>query len=237
MLRDQHSVVIEYLAPGQEVLTQDYLSGLWKESAVVLSKRDDGRSYWVRDYQGRSFIRERRRLKAVSQSADNPKETPTNHIQISVSRVNMAWQLNNKTPKAKLHRLPQSVVRSASHQPLLVQQQQLRDNASICVCYLPDSFQPQSRFHSTDFYNLDHPKGLKPRLQHYIVSSDSILSSSGSNGITHGPAFPQRSLWRSDQVHCPGSPTVSSRQEHPRSELSGGIQRSDNSHRVPDFTS
>ena len=41
-LRDQHSMVIEDLAPGQEVLTQDYLSGLWKESAVVLSKRDDG---------------------------------------------------------------------------------------------------------------------------------------------------------------------------------------------------
>ena len=65
MLRDQHSVVIEYLAPGQEVLTHDYLSGLWKESAVVLSKRDDGRSYWVRDNQGQSFIRGRRRLKAV----------------------------------------------------------------------------------------------------------------------------------------------------------------------------
>ena len=37
-LRDQHSVVIEDLAPVQEVLMQDYLSGLWKESAVVLSK-------------------------------------------------------------------------------------------------------------------------------------------------------------------------------------------------------
>ena len=55
-LRDQHSMIIEDLAPGQEVLTQDYLSGLWKESAVVLSKRDDGRSYWVRDNQGRSRI-------------------------------------------------------------------------------------------------------------------------------------------------------------------------------------
>ena len=48
-LCDQHSKIIEDLAPGQEVLTQDYLSGLWKESAVVLSKQDDGRSYWVRD--------------------------------------------------------------------------------------------------------------------------------------------------------------------------------------------
>ena len=48
-LRDQHSVIIEDLAPGQEVLTQDYLSGLWNNSAVVLSKREGGRSYWVRD--------------------------------------------------------------------------------------------------------------------------------------------------------------------------------------------
>ena len=46
------------------------------------------------------------------------------------------WQLNNKTLKAKLHCLPQSVVRSASHQPLLVQQQQLRDTASASSIYL-----------------------------------------------------------------------------------------------------
>ena len=230
-LRDQHSVIIEDLAPGQEVLTQDYISGLWKDSAVVLSKRDDGRSYWVRDNQGRSFIGGRRRLKAVSQSADNPQETATNQIEISVSRVNMAWQLNDRTLKAKLHRLPQSVVRSALHQPLVIQQQHLQDNTSICVFYLPDRFQPQSRFHSTDFYNLDHPKGLKPRLKHYIISSDSILSSSGSNGINPGPALPQRSLWRQDQVLSSGIPTVSSRKEYSRSELSGGVQGSHNAHR------
>ena len=93
-LSNQHSVIIEDLAPGQEVLTQDYLSGLWKDSAVVLSKRDDVRSYWVRDNQGRSFTRGRRRLKAVSQSADNPQETATNHIKISISRVNIIAYLN-----------------------------------------------------------------------------------------------------------------------------------------------
>ena len=55
-LHDQHLVIIEDLAPEQEVLTQDYLSGLWNDPAVVLSKREDGRSYWVRDNQGRTFI-------------------------------------------------------------------------------------------------------------------------------------------------------------------------------------
>ena len=64
------------------------------------------------------------------------------------------------------------------------------------------------------------------------MSSDSLISSSsGSNGITSGPALPKRSLWCPNQVHCPGSSTVSSRQEHTRSELSGGIQGSDHSHR------
>ena len=112
-LRDQHSVIIEDLAPGQEVLIQDYLSGLWKDSAVVLSKRDDSRSYWVRNNLGQSFIRVRRRLKAVSPSEDNPQATASNIIEISVSRISMAWQLNDRTLKAKLHRLPPSVVCSA----------------------------------------------------------------------------------------------------------------------------
>ena len=143
-------MIIEDLAPGQEVLTQDYLSGLWKESAIGLYKRDNGRSYWVGDNKGRSFFRGQRRLKAVSSSADNLEETRTNHI--SISRI-MAWQLNNKTLHAKLHRLPKSVVRSASFQPLVIKNQKLRDNASLCIFYLPDNFQPETIFHSTDFYN------------------------------------------------------------------------------------
>ena len=144
----------------------------------------------------------------------------------------MAWQLNNRTLKAKLRRLPTSVVCSASHQPLLIKNQQLRENASLSIFYLPDNFQPQTRFHSIDFYNSTHPKGLKPHLQHYIVSSDSLISSSsGSNGLTSGSTLPKRSLRRSDEINCPGSPTVSSRQEHTRSELPGGIQGSDHSHR------
>ena len=85
----------------------------------------------------------------------------------------MAWQLNNKTLHAKLHRLPKSVVRSASFQPLVIKNQKLRDNASLCIFFLPDNFQPETIFHSTDFYNSSYPKGLKPHLQHYIVSSSS----------------------------------------------------------------
>ena len=95
---------------------------------------------------------------------------------------------------------------------------------------MPDSFQPQSRFHFTDYYNFDHPKGLKPHLQHCIVSLDTILSFSGSNGITPGPALSQRPLRRPDQIISSGIPTVGSRKEYPRSELSGGIQGPHNTH-------
>ena len=118
-LRDQHSVIIEDLAPGQEVLTQDYLSGLWNDSAVVLSKREDGRSYLVGDNQGRSII----------------------------------------------------------------------------------------------------------------VSSDTLLSSSGSNGIASRPALSQRPLRPPDHVQSPGIRTVGSGEEHTRSELPGRIKGSHNPHR------
>ena len=53
---NQHSVIIKDFATGQEVLTQYYLSGLWSNSAIVLSKQEDGRPYWVRDKQGCTFI-------------------------------------------------------------------------------------------------------------------------------------------------------------------------------------
>ena len=66
-LRDQHSVIIADLVPGEEVLVQDYLSGLWTDSVTVLSLREDKRSYWVQDKHGRRFIRGRRRLKQISQ--------------------------------------------------------------------------------------------------------------------------------------------------------------------------
>ena len=71
---NQHSVIIKDLAPGQEELTQDYLSGLWSDSAIVLSKREDGRSYWVKDKQGRTFIQNRRHLKAISLSKDSSEK-------------------------------------------------------------------------------------------------------------------------------------------------------------------
>ena len=44
-LRDQHSVVIADLVPGEKVLVQDYLTGLWTDSAMVLSIREDKCSY------------------------------------------------------------------------------------------------------------------------------------------------------------------------------------------------
>ena len=218
-MRDQHSVIIEDLAPGQEVLTQNYLSGLWNDSAVVLSKREDGRSYWVKDNQGQTFIRGRRRLKAVSQSTDSNQETSNNLVDISISRVTMAMQLNIKTLKAKFHHLPASVVCSASHQPLQIQQEHIRNNTSLCVFYISDKFQPKAKLHSTDFYNFDHPKGLEPFLQHYIVSSETLLHSQ-SNSITTGPVVPERLVWSQNSVNGTGVSSISSGQKHSGQEVS-----------------
>ena len=41
---DQHSIIINDLVPGQKGLIQDYITGPWSESAVVIKKREDGRS-------------------------------------------------------------------------------------------------------------------------------------------------------------------------------------------------
>ena len=159
----------------------------------MLTKREDGRLYWVKDSQGRTFIRGRHRLKAFSQCTDSIQETSNNHIYISISKLTMAWPLNDRTLKAKLRRLPASVVCLASHKPLQIQQEKLRSNTSICVFYLLYEFQPKTKFHSTDCYNFNRPKGIEPFLQHYIVSSDALLSS-GSNGITSGHVVPERSI-------------------------------------------
>ena len=43
-LRDQHLVVIADLVPCEKLLVQDYLTGLWTDSATVLSIREDKRT-------------------------------------------------------------------------------------------------------------------------------------------------------------------------------------------------
>ena len=135
---DQHSVIIKDLAPGQEVLTQYYLLGLWSDSAVVLSKREDGRSYWVKDNRSRQDIHSMQKTaQAISPSTDSGQETSNNLVDVSISRFTMAMQQSNKTLKTKLHSLPASVVRSASHQPLQIQQERIPNNTSICVvCFI-----------------------------------------------------------------------------------------------------
>ena len=68
-------------------------------------------------------------------------------------------------------------------------------------------------------------------MQHYIVSSDTLLSSSGSNGVTPRPVLSQRHLRRQDQVISSQVNSVSTREEHPGSELPGGVQGLYNPHR------
>lgn len=51
-LWDQHLLIIKDLVSDEEVMIQDYLTGLWSESATVISKREDRCSYWVKDTNG-----------------------------------------------------------------------------------------------------------------------------------------------------------------------------------------
>ena len=136
----------------------------------------------------------------------------------------MAWQLNKQTLHAKLHRLPQSVVRSASSQPPVINNHRLRDHASLRIFYLPGNCQPDSVVQSSGFYNHSHPKGIQPHLQHYLVSSDSLLSSTSSNGVSPG-----RPLLRAESPSYRTS-TNSNRQKRERSQLPRRIEGPDNAH-------
>ena len=192
-MRDQHSVIIGDLAPGQDVLTQDYLSGLWRNSAIVPSKREDSWPYRVKDRQGPTFIRGRRRLKAISPPVDTSQETSSNLTSVLVSRFTVSMQNNNRTLQAKLHQLPTSLVCTASKYPLAIQYEKLGKNTNLWVFYITYQFQPKHCFHSTDFHNFDHPQGLTPCLQHYIISSEALLCYQ-SNVISPGSSVSTRPI-------------------------------------------
>ena len=100
-LLDQHSVIIADLVPGEEVLVQDYLTGLWSNLATVLSIKEDKRSHWVRDKHSRNFIKGRRRLKQISQpstSDETGDSTQTNQVSIMQStHSSLACSLKIKT--------------------------------------------------------------------------------------------------------------------------------------------
>ena len=214
-LRDQHSVIFADLVPGEEVLVQDYLTDLWADSATVLSMRDDRRSYWVQDKHGRKFIRGRRRLKQISQ----PSEANQTSYSIQTNRVlimQSAHSSSARTLKFKLRKLPPSVASAASMNPLGLNQHTSKPHKYMCLFYLSDEHypvnQPCTSKYSVDFRNWDSPIGIKPALQHYILSFEQLFCdfNLASNGLSPILALPNRPLQAARSRIEP----VSQRQEH-----------------------
>ena len=158
--RDQHSVIIDDLVPGQKVMIQDYITGLWSELAIILEKREDGRSYWVKDDWGCTLIRGRRRLNEISSLKNTDSETSKNII--SMSRLSVTMNASRGL-KLKLHKLPKSVSQAASLHPVLLEEEHWRRNTSVCIFYIPEHLQP-TRCHSTDTINFNNPIGLEYKI-------------------------------------------------------------------------
>ena len=226
-LRDQHSVVIDDLVPGEKVLIQDYLSGLWSESATVLSMREDKRSYWVQDQHGRKFIRGRRRLKQISQPSSD-KDATCHFIQINQVKI-MDHSSSARSLKVKLHKLPPSVASEASERSLGINQHTLQHQEYMCIFFLTDKFypsnQPSNSKYSVDERRWNPPLGFEPALQHYILSfdqlfKDSNVAANGLNPLLAVPNRPQRGL----QTASPGLQPVRERKERPGGLLPRGIQ-------------
>ena len=81
-----------------------------------------------------------------------------------------------------------------------------------------------------DFYNFGHPKGLEPFLQHFIVSSETLLHSQ-FNDIADGSLVPERLIRSKNPVNSTGVSSVSSRQKYSGGELSGGLTGSHQKYR------
>ena len=177
--RDQHSIIINDLVPGQKLLIQDYITGLCSKSAVVIEKREDCRSYWVKDDRGRLFIRGRRHLKDISSSVNSDKETSANLI--SISRLSI--EMNTSAGlKVKLHKLAESVTRAALINPIPIEEEHWIRNTSVFVFYIPEHLHPAT-CHSTDRVHFDNPKGLESKITHYLISSEEYYSLK-ANGIS-----------------------------------------------------
>ena len=204
-LRHHHSVIIADLVSGEEVLVQDYLTGLWTDSATVLSIREDRRSYWVQDKHGRKFLRGRRRLKQISQ----PSAANQTSYSIQTNRVFITQSIQSssaRTLKVKLHKLPPSVASAASEPPLGINQHTLKPREFMCLFYLSEDHYPINQpstsiniyiyiyIYSVDNRQWDSPIGLKLALQHYIPSFEQLFHDSNvaSNGLHPILAIPNR---------------------------------------------
>ena len=225
---DQHSVIIADLVPGEEVLVQDYLTGLWTESATVLSMREDRHSYWVQDKHGRKFIRGRRRLKQFSQ----PLEANQTSYSVQTNQIfimQLAHSSTARTLKVKLHKLPPSVTSAALENPLGINQHTLKPQEFMCIFYFSDQHYPINQ-RSTSKYSVDNrhwdsPIGLKAALQHYILSFEQLFrnSNEASNGLSPILALPDRPQ-RGLQATSSGFKPVRNRQEHSGGIIPGGVQ-------------
>ena len=122
-------------------MIQDHLTGLWTDSATVISMREDKRSCWVRDKHSRSLIIGRRRLK-------QPSSTDTSTYSLQTNRVSVIQFINfsaGRTLKVRLHKLPLSVALAAASDSIGINQDTLYPNKYMCIFYvhtrgiLPDS--------------------------------------------------------------------------------------------------
>ena len=188
-------MIIADLVPGEEVLVQDYLTGLWTDSATVLSMRKDRRFCWVQDKHGRRFIRGRRGLKQFSQpSAANQTSysTQTNRVFIMQS----IHSSSARTLKVKLHKLPPSVASAASEHPLGINQHTLKPQEFMCIFYLSDEHypinQPSTLKYSVENRHWDSPIGLKPALNTAFSLSSSASMTPTWRGLSPILAIPKR---------------------------------------------
>ena len=103
-----------------------------------------------------------------------------------------------QTLKVKFHKLPPSVASAASKTPLGLNQQTLKPHEYMCIFYLSEKHypvnQPSTSKYSVDFRNRDSPIGIRPALQHYILSFEQLFCDSNlvSNGLSPILALPNR---------------------------------------------
>ena len=124
-----------------------------------------------------------------------------------------------RTFKEKLHKLPSSVASEASEWSLGINQHTLQSHEYMCIFSLSDKYypthKPSTSKYSVDYRRWNSPLGLKPALQHYILSfeqliKDSNVAANGIHPILTIPHRPQRGL----SAASPGLQSVRERQEH-----------------------
>ena len=140
------------------------------------------------------------------------------------------------TLKVKLHKLPPSVASAASEHPLGINQHTLKPKEFMCIFYLSDDHYPIDQPSTSKYYvdnrHWDSPTGLKQVLKHYILSFEQLFCDSNvaSNGLHPILAIPNRTH-RGLQATSSGLESVSDRQKHSESLVSGGVQGPHHPHR------